>query len=113
MRDMIAELVRLGKIPNNGDISDELFRKYDRLIEKAEPLTYDEAEILIVLFSDDCLLSDQCFYLNEQLFMLIESVDFQDIDRYQKLISKCSSKYYKELFEARLNNYIQYLKDRS
>lgn len=110
MRDIIAELVRLGKIPNNDDISDELFSKYDQLIEKAEPLTYDEAELLIVLFSDDCLFSDKCFYLNEQLFMLIESVDCQYIDRYKKLISKCNSNYYKKLFEARLNNYIQYLK---
>ncbi len=104
MRDIIVELVSLGKIPSNDDISDELFNKYDKLIEEAEPLTYDEAENLIVLFSDNC------FYLNEQLFMLIESVDYQDIDRYKKLISKCNSNYYKELFEARHNHYIQSLK---
>ena len=110
MRDIIAELAALGKIPNDDDISDELFGKYDELIGKAEPLSFDEAEALIVLFSDDRLLSDKCFYLNEQLFMLIESVGCQDIDRYKKLISKCSSNYYKELFEARLNNYIQYQK---
>ncbi len=110
MRDIIAKLVKLGKIPNNDNISDELFNKYDKLIEEAEPLTYDDAENLIVLFSDDCLFSDNCFYLNEQLFMLIESVDYQDIDRYKKLISKCNSNYYKELFEARHNNYIQSLK---
>ena len=38
MRDIIAELAALGKIPNDDDISDELFGKYDELIGKAEPL---------------------------------------------------------------------------
>ena len=97
----IIELSKLGKIPNDSEMSDELFNKYDELIQTDEPLTYEEAEAVITLFSEDC---DD---LNWGLLHLIESVDYRDIERYRALISKCNNPEFRETLEIRLNNYIK------
>ena len=100
MKENIAELARLGKIPNDDEMPDDIFNKYDELLQFDEPLTYDEAELLIVLFSDDCL------DLNWSLLHAIESVNFHDVERYKELISKCNNDEFKEILEIRLNNYL-------
>ena len=72
MKECIEKLIALGKIPDDDDMSDDLFRTYDALIQKAAPLTYEEAEQLILLFSDDC--PD----LNDGLMRVIETVDLSE-----------------------------------
>jgi len=98
MKEKVIELVKLGKVPNDTDMSDELFNQYDELIQIDEPLTFEEAELLITLFSDDC---DD---LNWGLLHAIESVGSYNTERYRELISKCNNPEFKETFEIRLNN---------
>ena len=94
-------LATLGKIPNDNDMSNELFNQYDKLIQMEDALTYEEAEVLIKLFSDDCL------DLNWGLLHAIESVDVNDIERYRELISKCNNLEFREILEIRLSNYLK------
>ncbi len=98
MQANIIELVKLGKIPNNGDLSDELFNVYDKLMQNVDCLTFEEAESIIGLFSDDC---DD---LNWGLLHMIESVDFNDVERYRLLISKCNNREFREILEIRMKN---------
>ena len=101
MKENVMRLVTLGKIPNDNDMSDELFNQYDELIQMDEPLTFEEAELLITLFSDDC---DD---LNWGLLHMIESVGCNNIERYRKLISKCNDPEFRETLEIRLNNTLE------
>ena len=52
MKKNIIEFVKLGKIPNDNDMTNELFNQYDLLLQNEEPLTYDEAEAIISMFSE-------------------------------------------------------------
>ena len=54
MKDNITEFIKLGKIPNDNDMTNELLNKYDLLLQNEEPLKYDEADLIISMFSDDC-----------------------------------------------------------
>lgn len=102
MKENIMELVKLGKIPNDDDMPDEIFNQFDELIQTDEPLTFEEAGLLITLFSDDC---DD---LNWGLLHLIESIDIHDnIERYRILISNCNNTEFKEILEIRLNNTLE------
>ena len=101
MKENVMRLATLGKIPNDNDMSNELFNQYDKLIQMEDALTYEEAEVLIKLFSDDCL------DLNWGLLHAIESVDVNDIERYRELISKCNNPEFREILEIRLNNYLK------
>ena len=101
MKENVIRLVTLGKIPNDNDMSNELFNQYDKLIQMEDALTFEEAEVLIMLFSDDC---DD---LNWGLLHAIESVDYNDIERYRELISKCNNPEFREILEIRLDNYIE------
>ena len=102
MKENIMELVKIGKIPNDDDMSDEIFNQFDELIQTDEPLTFEEAGLLITLFSDDC---DD---LNWGLLHLIESIDIHDnIERYRILISNCNNTEFKEILEIRLNNTLE------
>lgn len=102
MKENIMELMKLGKIPNDDDMSDEIFNQFDELIQTDEPLTFEEARLLITLFSDDC---DD---LNWGLLHLIESIDIHDnIERYRILISNCNNTEFKEILEIRLNNTLE------
>lgn len=100
MKNNIIEFVKLGKIPNDKDMSNELFRQYDMLLQNEEPLTYDEAELIIPMFSDDC---DD---LNWALLHAVESVDCYDTERYRTLIAKCNNIEFQEILEKRFNNFI-------
>lgn len=97
MKDSILEFIKLGKIPNDQDITDELFKRYDMLLQNEEPLTYDEAEQMISMFSDDC---DD---LNWGLLHAIESVDYKDVERYRMLIAKCNNAEFREILEVRFD----------
>ncbi len=101
MKENVVRLVTLGKIPDDKDMSNELFNQYDKLMQMEEALTFEEAELLIMLFSDDC---DD---LNWGLLHAIESVDYNDIERYRELISKCNNTEFREILEIRLNNYLK------
>ena len=35
-------------------MTNELLNKYDLLLQNEEPLKYDEADLIISMFSDDC-----------------------------------------------------------
>ena len=100
MKNNIAKFVELGKIPNDKDMSDELFNQYDTLLLNEEPLTYDEAELIISMFSDDC---DD---LNWALLHAIESVTYYDVERYKKLIVKCNNVEFRKILEKRFHNYL-------
>ena len=100
MKNSIKEFVKLCKIPNDDDMTNELFKQYDLLLQNEEPLTYTEAELIISMFSDDC---DD---LNWTLLHAIESVDFYDVERYKKLIAKCNNIEFREILETRLNNFL-------
>ena len=101
MKECIEKLIALGKIPDDDGMPDDLFRTYDALIQTAAPLTYEEAERLILLFSDDC--PD----LNDGLMRVIETVDLSDPARYRDLIAKCPQAEYREYLETRFRNYLQ------
>ncbi len=105
MQENVLGLVKLGKIPNSKDMSIEFFNQYDKLLQSGETLSFEEAELLITLFSDDD--DDLSFDLNWGLIHAIESVDYTDVERYRKLISKCNNPEYREILEKRLNNYLK------
>ena len=98
MKDNVLELARLGRIPNNSDMSDEVFKRYDKLLQMEEALSFEEAELLITLFSDEC---DD---LNWGLLHAIESVAMQDLEKYRDLISRCNNQEFAEILEIRLAN---------
>lgn len=52
------------------------------------------------------LFSDDCDDLNWGLLHLIESVPYSEVNRYKALISKCSNREFREIFEIRLNNWL-------
>ncbi len=96
--EIINELIKLGKIPNNSYMSDDLFRRYDTLLQSFnERINCDDGEKLITLFSDDC---DD---LNWALLHIIETA-FDNTSKYSDLILKCSNKEWREILQARLNN---------
>ncbi len=102
MREQVKELLKMGKIPRDDEMSDELFNKYDELIQIDEPLTCEEAEILVKLFSDDC--PD----LNWGLIHKVESVFDSCSDKeYRNIIMQCNNEEYRELMCTRLDNYIK------
>ena len=54
MTSSIKQLLALGPIPADSEMSDELFEKYDKLLNFSQPLSYDDAAQLTGLFSPDC-----------------------------------------------------------
>ena len=54
MTSSIKQLLALGPIPSDSEMSDELFEKYDKLLNFSQPLSYDDAAQLTGLFSPDC-----------------------------------------------------------
>ena len=98
--DALKEIIKLGKIPANSEITNELFKEYDAILCSFENgLNWTEAEAMIVFFSDDC---DD---LNWGLLHLIETVSYDDEEKYRKLIDKCNNDEWKEILEIRYNNW--------
>lgn len=54
MQNNIKELIKLEPIPDNCEISDELFEQYDDLLQFEYALSYEEAEQIIAFFSPNC-----------------------------------------------------------
>ncbi len=101
MQNNIKELIKLGPIPNDCEMSNELFERYDNLLKFEYALSYEEAEQIIAFFSPDC---DD---LNWALLHAIESVPFQNqTERYKALIDKCNNAEYKEILYKRLYNFL-------
>ena len=42
MKENVMRLMTLGKIPNDNDMTNELFDQYDKLIQMEHALTYEE-----------------------------------------------------------------------
>ena len=109
MKENVIALLKLGKIPDSDKMSDELFWQYENLLQSSEErLTFEEAESLIQLFSEDSD-SDDCWDLNWGLLHLIESVELGDnIEQYRNMIAKCNSSDFREILIQRLDNYIKF-----
>ncbi|WP_154675024.1 hypothetical protein [Desnuesiella massiliensis] len=52
MKNRIQKLIQLGPIPWNKEISYELFKVYDDLLQTEEPITLKEAGQIIIFFSE-------------------------------------------------------------
>lgn len=92
----------MGKIPLDDEMSDDLFNKYDELIQSlfddnAEPLSREETESLMKLFSDD--YSD----LNTGLVHSLEN-NLCSIDEYIDIILTCANEEYKKSMLYRQKN---------
>lgn len=94
MTSSIKQLLALGPIPADAEMSDELFEKYDKLLNFSQPLSYDDAAQLTGLFSPDC------DGLNWAVLKALEEA----CDTTEELLSlaeKCSSAEYAELLRSR------------
>ncbi len=95
----LNKLLALGKIPPDNQLSDEKFREYDEVLcSFSEALSWNEAEQIINFFSDDC---DD---LNWALLHLIETVPYNDEEKYLSLIAKVTNTEWREILEKRYNN---------
>ncbi len=110
MTSSIKQLLALGPIPADSEMSDELFEKYDKLLNFSQPLSYDDAAHLTGLKSPDCaalnsaqrtgLFSPDCDGLNWAILKAIEEA----CDTSEKLLSladKCTSEEYAALLRSR------------
>lgn len=104
MRKQVEELVKMGKIPLDYEMSDDLFNKYDKpiqsLFDDNEPLSREETESLMKLFSDD--YSD----LNTGLVHSFEN-NLCSIDEYIDIILTCGNEEYKKSMLYRQKNWLQ------
>lgn len=94
MTSSIKQLLSLGPIPADADMSDELFEKYDKLLNFSQPLSYDDAAQLTGLFSPDC------DGLNWAILKALEEA----CDTKEELLSladKCTSGEYAALLRSR------------
>ena len=110
MRTQLAELLRLGKIPDDDKLSDTLFQKYENLFSGfASPVTWEEAELLVTLFSEENL--DFNWNLDWGLLHLIETVPLRNtpeaIQKYETLIARCSNTEFQSIMKTRLANWIR------
>lgn len=94
MISSIRQLIELGRIPADADMSDELFEKYDKLLQFNRPLTEDEAEQLAGLFSPDC------DGLNWALLKGIESAGCSP-EKLLELAGKCPNPEYAQLLKEK------------
>ncbi|MBR1528598.1 MAG: hypothetical protein IJ642_04760 [Oscillospiraceae bacterium] len=110
MRNQLTELFRLGRIPDDALLSDELFQKYEDLFSGFDsPVTWEEAELLVTLFSEENL--EYNWDLDWGLLHLIETVPLrnmpEEIGRYKNMISRCPNPEFQELMKIRLDNWIK------
>lgn len=103
MRKQVEELLKMGKIPLDNEISDDLFNKYDELIQglfddNGEPLSREETESLMKLFSDD--YSD----LN---MGLVHSLENNQCGDFVNIIMTCGNEEYKKTMLYRQKNYMK------
>ena len=97
MTSSIKQLLALGAIPADAEMSDELFEKYDRLLDFGQPLSFDDAASIAGLFSSDC------DGLNWALFRALEEACDTPAELLE-MAGKCSSDEYAELLRSRAEN---------
>ena len=97
MTSSIKQLLALGPVPADAELSDELFEKYDKLLNFNQPLSEDDAAQLTGLFSPDC------DGLNWALLKAIEAACGTK-DSLLAMAEKCSSTEYAELMRAHAEN---------
>ncbi len=93
MTSSIKQLLALGPIPADGELSDELFEKYDRLLNFNQPLSFDDAAQLTGLFSPDC------DGLNWALLKAIEAA-CGTAEELLEMADKCGSEEYAEIMRS-------------
>ncbi len=94
MKSSIKQLLELGQIPADSDMSDELFEKYDKLLQFNQPLSEDEAEQIAGLFSPDC------DGLNWALLRAIEGAGCSK-EKLMEIAEKCPNPEYAEMLRNR------------
>ena len=94
MTSSIKQLLALGPIPADSEMSDELFEKYDKLLNFSQPLSYDDAAQLTGLFSPDC------DGLNWAILKAIEEA-CDTSEELMSLADKCTSEEYAALLRSR------------
>ncbi len=97
MTSSIKQLLALGAIPADAEMSDELFEKYDRLLDFGQPLSFEDAASIAGLFSPDC------DGLNWALFRALEEACDTSAELLE-MAGKCSSAEYAELLRSRAEN---------
>ena len=105
MRKQVEELLKMGKIPLDNEMSDDLFNKYDKLIQglfddNSEPLNREETENLMKLFSDD--YSD----LNTGLVHSLENNQCS-AGEFVDIILNCGNEEYKKTMLYRQKNWLK------
>ena len=103
MRKEIEQLALMGAMPDEADerITVTLVDEYADLLDKiVQPITLEEAHILIKLFPPTAL-----YGIEWTLLHLIESV-YSEIKslEYRELINECNSTEFKKMLVQRLNN---------
>lgn len=103
MRKEIEQLALMGAMPDEADerITATLVDEYADLLDKiVQPITLEEAHILIKLFPPTAL-----YGIEWTLLHLIESVyPKTKFLEYRKLINECNSTEFKKMLVQRLNN---------
>ena len=94
MTSSVRQLLEMGRIPADEDMSDEMFERYDRLLQFNRPLTAEEAEQLVGLFSPDC------DGLNWALLRAIEGSGCSP-EKLKELAEKCPNEEYAEMLRTR------------
>ena len=94
MTSSIKQLLALGPIPADSEMSDELFEKYDKLLNFSQPLSYDDAAQLTGLFSPDC------DGLNWAILKAIEEA-CRTSEELMSIADKCTSEEYAALLRSR------------
>ena len=97
MTSSIKQLLALGAIPADAEMSDELFEKYDRLLDFGQPLSFEDAASIAGLFSPDC------DGLNWALFRALEEACDTPAELLE-MAGKCSRDEYAELLRSRAEN---------
>lgn len=90
MTSSVRQLLELGRIPADEDMSDELFERYDKLLQFNRPLTEEEADQLAGLFSPDC------DGLNWSLLRAIKGAGCSP-EKLRELAEKCPNEEYAEM----------------
>lgn len=96
---MIEELKKMGQIPDEDDMDEDLFWKYHNAIDNCDDMSVEDAKILATIFSDDC------HNLNWTLLHKIETMYRKvDIMEYVDILNEITNEEFGEMMFNRLNN---------
>ncbi len=108
MRKAVEELIKLGRMPDESidddESVDEMISAYESLMDKVEqPITKEEAEVLIELFPDSAFYDMQWDLLRIVESMIIET----DTSSYREIINQCPSDEWRHALNVRFDNWIK------